>query len=187
VFSPYSETYGSIDMAKMRSTPAYFEDAAGISYLFVSGSTKVAEDQPGVVPPSLIRLKIVTRPPLIGFLPPGGRSLRARIENIQPAHLAVDLTDRELRFLNPGSPVLSSNGTRGGVVWVLDANLLRSKPLLGSDVPHPVLYAIDAQDLHLLWRSSPDQLNVGGKYGTVAIAHGVVFVATDRIQAFGLR
>jgi hypothetical protein len=33
----------------------------------------------------------------------------------------------------------------------------------------------------------PDQLNVGGKYSTPIVAHGVIFVGTDRIQAFGLR
>jgi hypothetical protein len=29
-------------------------------------------------------------------------------------------------------------------------------------------------------------LNVGGKYNSPATAHGVVFVGTDRIQAFGM-
>lgn len=61
VFGPYSDLYGEIDLAKMRSTPAYFQDANGTAYLFVSGSTKAVAGQPDVVPPSLARLKIVTR------------------------------------------------------------------------------------------------------------------------------
>jgi outer membrane protein assembly factor BamB len=50
-----------------------------------------------------------------------------------------------------------------------------------------VLYALDAMSLKLLWRSSPGELYASGKYNEPAIAHGVVFVGTDRIQAFGFR
>ena len=71
-------------------------------------------------------------------------------------------------------------------MWVLDANVRRSQPLVGPEVPHPLLYAFDAASLQLLWRSAPEQLEVGGKYNTPAIAHGVVYVGTDRVQAFGL-
>jgi outer membrane protein assembly factor BamB len=81
---------------------------------------------------------------------------------------------------------VTSNGPDNAIVWVLDANLYRSQPLIGGSVPHPVLYAIDATSMSLLWKSTADQLNVGGKYNTVAVARGVVFVGTDRIQAFGL-
>src|SRR5260370_10489688 len=37
-----------------------------------------------------------------------------------------------------------------------------------------------------LWSSSYEQLDLGGKYNTIAAARGQVFVGTDRIQAFGL-
>ncbi|PYM36813.1 MAG: hypothetical protein DME17_09350, partial [Candidatus Rokuibacteriota bacterium] len=40
--------------------------------------------------------------------------------------------------------------------------------------------------MRLIWQSSSSELNVGGKYNTVAVGRGVVFVGTDRIQAFGL-
>jgi hypothetical protein len=49
-----------------------------------------------------------------------------------------------------------------------------------------VLYAVDATSMRLLWRSAPSQLGVGGKYSHPVVAHGVVIVATDHIQAFGL-
>ena len=53
-------------------------------------------------------------------------------------------------------------------------------------MPHPILYALDPVTLKALWISTPAMLNVGGKYSTPAFGRGMVFVATDRIQAFGL-
>src|SRR5207244_13023558 len=57
VFRPYSEAYGSIDLAKMRTTPAYFQGASGTSYLFVAGWTKAVAVMADVIPPSVARLK----------------------------------------------------------------------------------------------------------------------------------
>jgi outer membrane protein assembly factor BamB len=167
VFGPYSDRYGQGDWAKMRSTPAYFQRADGSSVLFVSGSTRAAEDSTEAVPPGVARLRIVTSPG-------------------QAAYLALDATADEVAFLSPGSPVVTSKAAADAVVWVLDANVRRAQPLVGQDVPHPVLYALDADTLQVLWRSAPDQLAVGGKYSAPAIAHGVVYVGTDRVQAFGL-
>jgi outer membrane protein assembly factor BamB len=167
VFGPYSDAYGRGDWARMRSTPAYFQPADGSAVLFVSGSTRPAEDSTEAVPPGVARLRIVTSPG-------------------QAAYVAIEATAADVAFLSPGSPVVTSNAAADAVVWVLDANLPRSHPLIGPDVPHPVLYALDAATLQILWRSAPDDLPVGGKYNTPAIAHGVVYVGTDRIQAFGL-
>jgi outer membrane protein assembly factor BamB len=50
-----------------------------------------------------------------------------------------------------------------------------------------VLYAIDATTLQTLYRSGATDLDVGGKYVTPVVAHGTVFVGTDRIQAFSLQ
>jgi hypothetical protein len=44
VFGPYSDTYGSVDYAKGRSTGAFFRAADGSNFLFVSGSSKAAVD-----------------------------------------------------------------------------------------------------------------------------------------------
>ena len=191
VFRPYSELFGSIDLAKMRSTPAYFQGASGTSYLFVAGSTKAVANQPDVIPPSLTRLKIVTRPPPGGgpfLVPPGSRSARAILLSgpAAPAYLSIDGADNNIRFLSPGSPVVSSNGARDAIVWVLDANQFRSQVLVDDTTVHPVLYAIDATTMSPLWHSGPAQLHVGGKYNTPLIAHGVLFAGTDRVQAFGL-
>jgi hypothetical protein len=167
VFGPYSETGNRVDLAKARTTPAFFQTADGTPYLFYSGSTKASTTSRQPVPPSLARMRIVTA---------AG----------QPAYLFIDAADTTLAFLSPGSPVVSSNGSNAPIVWVLDANLFRSQPLIGPNVPHPVLYAVDAATMKILWTSTQAQLDVGGKYNTPIVAGGVVFVGTDRIQAFGL-
>lgn len=167
VFGPYSERFTQGDNAKMRTTPAYFQANDGTNYIFVSGATKSCESCREPVPPGLARLQIVTAPS-------------------QPAYLTLDAMDNFLSLFSPGPPVISSNGADNAIVWLLDANVYRSASLVGSNVPHPILYAIDATTMQLLWRSSPSQLNVGGKYNHVTVARGVVFVGTDRIQAFGL-
>jgi hypothetical protein len=167
VFGPYSETVGLGDRARMRSTPAYFRGADGSHYLLVSGSPKADVNSSTSVPPGLARLRIVTTP-------------------AAPAYLRLDAVENTLVFQNPGSPVVTSNGSSDAIVWVMDPNLLRSQPLIGPNAPHPNLFAIDAATMKPLWQSTPNLLNVSGKYNTPTIARGVVFVGTDRIHAFGL-
>jgi len=168
VFGPYSEVYTQSDYARARTTPAYFRGPDGTNYVFYSGATKQCETCRQPIPPGLARLQVV--------LSPGA-----------PAHLSIDaVTASALSLFSPGSPVVTSNGSSDAIVWVLDANVYRSAPLIGASVPHPVLYAVDGTTMSLLWQSRPSELNVGGKYNTVAVARGVVFVGTDRIQAFGL-
>lgn len=143
------------------------ESGEGTSYIFVSGATKQSECSRVPVPPGLARLRIVTSPG-------------------QPAYLSIDASDSVLNLFSPGPPVITSAGSDNAIAWVLDANVYRSASLVGSSVPHPVLYAIDANTMQLLWNSTSGQLNVGGKYNHAVIAHGVVSVGTDRIQAFGI-
>ena len=80
----------------------------------------------------------------------------------------------------------TSNGSLNPVLWILVGNVLRSQSLVSASCPHPILYALDPLTMKILWQSTPSQLNVGGKYNTPAIARGVVFIGTDRIQAFGV-
>ena len=165
VFGPYSEEYSNLDHAKSRTSPAYFRDAGGTRYLFVSGSSKAAVDSETSVPPCLARVRIVTA---AGASP----------------YLALDATENTLSFINPGPPEISSNGSRDAIVWVLDENARRVDSLVAADAAHPILYAIDAQTMQPLWRST--DLEVGGKYAHATIAHGLVLVGTDRLRAFGL-
>jgi outer membrane protein assembly factor BamB len=166
VFGPPGDD-ASVDRAKMRTTPAFFRGADGNSYVFVAGSTKAKRCTPEVVPPSVARLRVVT-------------------EAGKPAHLAREAVDTEIAFVNPGSPVVTSDAGRGPVVWVVDQNARRTLPLLDPATPAPVLYAVDGTTMKLLWKTQPSDLEPGGKYVTPAIAHGTVFVATDRLHAFGL-
>jgi hypothetical protein len=165
VFGPYSEQYMNVDYAKSRATPAYFRAADNTSYLFATGSTKKAVDSQTTVSPSIARLKVV--------LSPG-----------QAAYLATDLLENTVAMLSPGSPLVSSNGSSNAVVWVLAGNVARLQNLLDPNAGHPILYAFDG-NLNLLWNSTQNQLNAGGKYMAPAIARGMVFIGTDRIQAFG--
>lgn len=167
VFGPYSEKDAAMDAARGRSVPAYFRDVDGNSYVFVTGNTKEGQGSPISIPPSIARLKIVTKPG-------------------EPAYLRVDQLEKTLVFENPGSPVVTSNAASDAIVWVLDENARRSAPLTGARSPQPVLYALDARTFEILWRSKPGELHTSGKYNEPAVARGSVFVGTDRIQAFGL-
>jgi hypothetical protein len=168
IFGPYSEVIGNTDYAKGRSTGAYFRAADGSSFLYVTGSSKASGNSVVTVPPCIVKLRIVTAPG-------------------QQAYLAVEASENTLGFLSPGSPWVTSNGTRNAIVWVLVANLGRSASLAGTNAPHPILYALDPVTLKPLWQSTPEMLNVGGKYNTPAFGHGMVFVGTDRLQAFSVK
>jgi hypothetical protein len=167
VFGPYSDAPGANedDRAKMRSTPAYFADASGAAYLFVSGTTKLGGGT-RTAPPSVARLRI---------------NLAAG----QPAYLTLDAADHELSLVNPGSPVVTSAGGAGPVVWIVDENAPRSQPLAGA-WPRPVLVAVDGETMSVLYQSAASDLASGGKYIEPVTAHGTVFVGTDRLQAFGV-
>ena len=92
-----------------------------------------------------------------------------------------------LIFKNPGSPVISSNGSNDAVVWVLDVNATRNTSLWDEDAPpQPILYAFNAATLELLWSSEEGVLNTSGKYNEPTIVGGRVYVGTDRIQVFEL-
>ena len=167
VFGPYSDNFGSVDYAKGRSTGAFFRAADGSNFLFVSGSSKAAPDSQQTVPPCIVKLRIHTSPG-------------------SPAWLSVEASENSFGFLSPGSPWVTSNGDANAIVWILVANVTRSASLVGATVPHPILYALDAATLQALWISTPSMLNVGGKYNAPGFGPGMVFVGTDRIQAFGL-
>jgi outer membrane protein assembly factor BamB len=165
VFGPYSEEYGQIDHAKMRTKLAFFHDHEG-TWLFASGSSKESESSTQSVPPSLAKLRVAS-------------------SEGEPAWLEIAALEPTVTFFNPGPPVVTSNGVDDAIVWVLDANAPRTASLVDPDTSGPVLWAFDARDLRPLWTSGP--LPRAGKYGAPLVAHGLVFVATDRLHAFGLR
>ena len=168
VFPPYAEDKGYVDQARSRSTLASFRDAAGGNYVYVTGASKTGLDLQDSVPPGVVKLQIITAPG-------------------KPAHLRVVQSEMTQTLHNPSSPIVTSNSGRNGIVWVLDPNGKRSAPLYGPQAPLAVLYAFDATNLKLLWKSAPGQLATTGKYNEPTVVNGVAYVGTDRIQAFGLR
>jgi hypothetical protein len=166
IFGPYSEDSNQTVYAKARTTPAYFRSADGSNYVVYAGTAKAAVFSSTPVAPSLVLTKIVT---VAG----------------QPAYLAVAQQNNVVMKL-PGAPVITSNGTADPIVWVVDANVMRSDSLTSPSTLHPILYAFDALTLQPLWSSAWSELFVGGKYVQPTIVRGMVLVGTDRIQAFGL-
>jgi hypothetical protein len=168
IFGPYSEVNAQGDKAKARSTPAYFLASDGTSYLFFTGSTKQSDGSSMAIPPSLARIRVVTSPG-------------------QPAFLQTDAYENTLVFKSPGTPIVTSNGSSGPIIWVLEPNVYRSASLVGSSV-HPQLHAVDGTTMQVLFSSDPNdpEMNQGGKYNHPVVARGVVFTGTDRITAWGL-
>ena len=166
VFGPYSENDAALDLARGRSVPATWRDAAGVEQIVVTGNTRAAPGSIVPVPPSVVRLEVVRS----GSAPP---------------YVEVAREQTSLVLQNPGSPVVTSDGTRDALIWILDENAGRSASLAGPDAPRPVLYALDAATLAVLWRSAPDALFTSGKYNEPGFGGGRVYVGTDRIQAFG--
>src|SRR5208282_5131755 len=87
---------------------------------------------------------------------------------------------------NPGSSLITGNGTANEIDWVVDAGVQRTDSLTSFSNGAPTLYAYNALTMQPLWSSAYEELSMGGKYNSVAVARGDVFVGTNRIQAFGL-
>jgi hypothetical protein len=172
VFGPYSDVPGAnqLNAAKMRTTPALFRSSYGDMYVFASGTTRDPANLDTSIPPGLVRVRV---------------SLGAG----QPAYLDPDLAGNGTAvFKSPGSPIVTSHdGGKDPVVWVLDHNGLRTDPIYPTATFTPqsaILYAFDGATLETLWQSAPGDLGPSGKYTHVVVAHGAVFVATDRVTAF---
>lgn len=162
VFGPYSEEFGEIDHAKMRTKLAEWTDPAGQRVLFASGTAKAAEDSTVSVAPSIAKLNVA-------------------LADDGSAYLEVGTVNAEVVMLNPGSPIVTGADERA-IVWVLDRNALRTAPLLESATPRPRLYAFAATDLRLLW--SGDTAGPSGKYGSPIGVGDTLIVGTDRIEAW---
>lgn len=92
-----------------------------------------------------------------------------------------------LTFHNPGSPVISSNGGRDAIIWMVDQNAARTVSLYATKPPRPILYAFDAASLKPIWKSAEGELFPTGNYGEPTVVNGLVLVGTDRLQAYGLK
>jgi hypothetical protein len=166
LFGPYNETSASGNTAKARDTPATFTGPDGTHYVIWAGSSKAAVGSSTPVAPSLYLTKVVAAPG-------------------QPAYLQVVAQNTQVMSL-PGANIITADGTAHPIEWIVDAGVQRTDGLTSFAHGAPTLYAYDALTLQPLWSSAYQQLDMGGKYNTIAAARGQVFVGTDRIQAFGL-
>jgi autotransporter-associated beta strand protein len=168
VFGPYSEQYGMVNYGRSRTTPATFIGPDGSYYVVWTGSQKVTASSTVPTAPGIVVTKIVATPGQNAFL-------QIATQNTQTLSL-------------PGASIITANGTSNPIVWVVDAGVQRSDSLTTGNFSNgaPTLYAYDALTMQPLWSSPYQQLDMGGKYNTLAVARGVAFVGTDRIQAFGL-
>jgi hypothetical protein len=166
LFGPYNESSASGNTAKARDTPATFTGPDGSQYVIFAGSSKMGVGSSTPTAPSLIVTKIIHTPG-------------------QPAYLQV-VSQNTTVMSNPGSNLITGNGTANEIDWVVDAGVQRTDSLTGFSNGDPVLYAYNAITMQPIWSSAFQELNMGGKYNSVAVARGDVFIGTNRIQAFGL-
>jgi hypothetical protein len=166
VFGPYSEDDGWANKAKARSTPAVFQAEDGTTYIVVTGSSKDPVDLVTSRPPSVARLRVVTPSPT------------------GPAHLEVEAYETTLTFQSAGTPVISSNGGKDPIAWIVEPNVGRLDNLVNA--PPATLHAVDVMQMKAIWSSAPGDLHPGAKYFHPVVARGQVIVATDRVTGFGV-
>ena len=166
VFGPYNEDNGWALAAKARSTPAVFQAENGTTSVVVTGSSKDPVDLVTPRAPSVARLRVVT--------PASAR----------PAYLELEAYEPTLVFKSPGTPVISSNGGRDAIAWVVEPNVGRLDNLVNA--PPATLHAIDVMQMQALWSSKSGDLFPGAKYFHPVVAKGQVIVATDRVSGFGV-
>jgi hypothetical protein len=166
LFGPYNESSASGNTAKARDTPATFTGPDGSQYVIFAGSSKAGIGSSTPVAPSLILTKIVHSPG-------------------QPAYLQIVASNTAV-MSNPGSNMVSGNGTGSLIDWIVDSGMQRTDSLTSFSAGAPTLYAYDALTMQPIWSSAYQEVGLGGKYNSVAVARGNVFVGTHRIQAFGL-
>src|SRR5262249_30914671 len=103
----------------------------------------------------------------------------------QPAFLQIVAQNTQVMSLS-GANIITANGTANPIDWIVDAGVQRTDGETTFANGAPTLYAYNALTMQPLWSSAYQQLDMGGRYNTIAAARGQVFVGTDRIQAFGL-
>ena len=167
LFGPYNESSASGNTAKARDTPATFTGPDGNQYIIWAGATKAGVGSSTPVAPSLIETEIVHS---------AG----------QPAYLQI-VAQNTAVMSNPGSNLITGNGTSNEIDWVVDEGQQRTDGTTSFSDGSSVLYAYNALTLQPLWNSAYEELDVpDGKYNSIAVARGDVYVGTNRIQAFGL-
>src|SRR5262249_34080269 len=82
--------------------------------------------------------------------------------------------------------MITGDGTANEIDWIVDSGMQRTDSLTSFSAGDPVLYAYNALTMQPIWSSAYQEVGLGGKYNSVAVARGDLCVGTHRIQAFGL-
>ncbi len=157
-----------VNYGRSRTTPSTFIGPDGSYYVVWTGSEKLTDSSTIPTAPGVVVTKIVATPG-------------------QNAYLQIASQNTQTLSL-PDASIVTANGTSNEIVWVVDEGVQRSDSLATGNFSNGAgtLYAYDALTMQPLWSSPYEQLDQGGKYNTIAVARGVAFVGTDRIQAYGL-
>ncbi len=148
--------YGSF----IKTTPAYFEDGQGGQYVVVTGNDKGRGGTQGVV---TLKLSL-------------DANRRSRFNPLWSAGRPL---------YQPGTAVVSSNGSADAIIWVIESNKNDD-----DGGPAGVLHAYDARTGRELYRSNQrerrDSLGDARKFSAPTVANGRVYCGTDGVVAFGL-
>jgi hypothetical protein len=167
LFGPYNESSASGNTAKARDTPATFTGPDGSQYIIWAGASKAGVGSSTPVAPSLIVTQVVHS---------AG----------QPAYLQI-VAQNTAVMSNPGANLITGNGTSNEIDWIVDEGKQRTDNATSYSSGAPVLYAYNPLTMQPLWSSAYEELATPfGKYNSISVARGDVYVGTNRIQAFGL-
>ncbi len=141
----------------IRSTSAYFDAGSAGRLLYVAG------DQPG------------------GNGEHGIIALHLRAEN-KDAPIQMTQAWTMKRDLNgPSSPIVTSNGSEDGLVWVVETN----------DGDHSSLLAFDALSGAEIYdsnkASAADQFNGGKRFTSPIACNGLVFIPANGVLCYGMK
>jgi hypothetical protein len=142
----------------IRATPAYFDAGSKGRFLFLAGDETGPQGQNG-----LMALRLTTN----------GANGPARVQQVWT------ITQKQ-RLERPTSPVVTSQGSRNGIVWTVETR----------DEPNPVLRAYDALSGRELYHSDmgpeTERLIGARRFISPTVVNGRVFIGARGVFAYGL-
>ncbi|HEX8237654.1 MAG TPA: PQQ-binding-like beta-propeller repeat protein [Abditibacteriaceae bacterium] len=140
----------------VRATPAYFDAGSKGRFVFLAGDETGPQNQNGIV-----ALRLTTN----------GANGPARVQQVWTIKQHVE---------RPTSPVVTSQGSRNGIVWTVETR----------DEPNPVLRAYDALSGRELYHSDmgpeTDRLIGARRFVSPTVVNGRVFIGARGVFAYGL-
>lgn len=140
----------------VRATPAYFDAGSKGRFLFLAGDETGPQGQNGIV-----ALRLTTN----------GANGPARVQQVWTIKQHLE---------RPTSPVVTSHGSRNGIVWTVETR----------DEPNPILRAYDALSGRELYHSDmgpqSERLIGARRFISPTVVNGRVFIGARGVFAYGL-